>query len=153
MRVQTYRDAPTRSSITIIREQEQGGKKAGSLKKHSRRLLSLDFTGNFFLLYELVHLNEKKRKGQDLGIKVFQTLDKVPCLIFTLTADIKVENRWDSSWKEGMKLKSVAIDFFLTALSAGCVQLPHLPQTAVGSALIISDRRPGATHQQFIPPD
>lgn len=52
-----------------------------------------------------------------------------------------------------MKLKSVAIDFFLTALSAGRVQLPHLPQTGVGSALIISNRRPGAAHQQFIPPD
>lgn len=52
-----------------------------------------------------------------------------------------------------MKLKSVVIDFFLTALSAGRVQLLHLPQTAVGSALIISDRQPGAEHQQFIPPD
>lgn len=71
----------------------RGGKKADSLKKHSRRLLSLDFTGNFFLLYELVHLNEKKRKGRDLGIKVFQTLGKVLCLIFALTADIKAENR------------------------------------------------------------
>lgn len=52
-----------------------------------------------------------------------------------------------------MKLKSVAIDFFLAALSADRVPLPHLPQTAVGSASIISDRRPGAAHQQFIPPD